>query len=49
MEHIEFKSLKSIIERNRKILTDKIIKAIAKNLLLAVKYLHIKCICHRDI
>jgi cyclin-dependent kinase 10 len=49
MEFIEFMSLKTIIDRHREILTEKVIKLIVKNLLLAVKHLHRKFICHRDI
>ena len=49
MENIAFMTLKTMITHHKKLLTEKVIKVIAKNLLMAVKHLHMKYICHRDI
>ena len=36
MEYIEFSSLRALINRNKKGLKEKVVQAIAKNLLLAI-------------
>ena len=49
MDYIEFSTLRTLLNHRKEGLKEITIKAIAKNLLRAVKMLHSQKICHRDI